>query len=503
MGDGGLWESEQPDSGDLERRARRPTQNMRNPKASIESAFTEIWSRTNAYVAGGGAVSAALISQWAMDRGLAVTNAQESVVGIFSPIPAVVLDIDGRKACFPLMGKSSPEWITRRAAADRTAELWKKVEWFGPLWVPMGKLGELLKAIEHHTGENAIQHFDYHLSTAYTLPFQAICIAQLLPKTRSLSVFAPLAREAYLAFYSGHRASSVAALIPVIEGGLKRIASATLELNPLDAIDKVVNRACDLAADLHFNGMWVPDSYRSIDFLFGQDERVFVFETFRRWIRGAFFQKTDNYSGVTSLNRHLFAHGSTTDWQQPSNFSRLIVAITTLGVIESWHDRTNAVPILFPEMNEDATLLWQQALMRGQLQMTLNLHEQAYFQAHGRLVPELPTDSGITLRKAILAEDAIKDLVRPLRDVGWSVQVTEPDDEALFVVATATRANSRLSVALLYSCATSNEVYRELASKTDVILYRGSPYHQASFACGVAVHVGPVAGWQPPRAPTN
>lgn len=430
-----------------------------------------------------------------------MTNAKEDVVGAFSSIPAVVLDIYGRKSCFPLIGKSSPEWIARRVAADRTAELWKKVEWFGPLWVPTGKLTELLKEVEHRTGKDAIQHFDYHLSTAYTLPFQAVCIAQLLPKTRSLSLFAPLAREAYLAFYGGYRASSVAALIPIIEGGIRRIASATPNLKPLEALDKVVDRACDLAADLHFNGMWVPESYRSIDFLFGQDERVFVFETFRRWLRDAFFLKTDNYSGVTSLNRHLFAHGSTTDWQQPSNFSRLIVAITTLGVIESWHDRTNAVPILFPKMNEDATLLWQQARLRGQLQMTLNLQEEAHFQAHGRLVPELPTDKGKTLRKAILADDAIKDLVRPLRDAGWNVQVTEPDEDAFFVVATATSANSRLSVALLYSCATSNELYRELASKTDAILYRGSPYQQASFARGVTVHVGPVAGWQPPRAP--
>lgn len=475
---------------------------MTSPKATLEKAFAGLWSRASAYVAEGGTVSAALISQWAMDRGLAVINAEEGAVGIFSPIPAVLLDTEGRRACFPMIGKSSPEWIARRAAADRTAELWKKVEWFSPLWVSNGKLRELLKAIEHRTGKDAIQHFDYHLSTAYTLPFQAVCIAQLLPKTRSLSVFAPLAREAYLAFYSGHRASSVAALIPVIEGGIRRIASATPDLNPLDAIDKVVDRACDLAADLHFDGVWVPDSYRSSDFLFGQDERVFVFETFRRWIRESFFQHTDNYSGVTSLNRHLFAHGSTTDWQQPSNFSRLIVAITTLGVIESWHDRTNAVPIFFPAMNEDATLLWQQALLRGQLQMTLNLQEQAHFHTHGRLVPKLPTDDGVGLRKAILADDAIKDVVRPLRDAGWNVQMTEPDEEALFVLATATCAGSRLAVALLYSCDTSNEIYQELAGKADAILYRGPPYQQSSFARGVTVHVGPVAGWQPPRAPT-
>jgi len=215
------------------------------------------------------------------------------------------------------------------------------------------------------------------------------------------------------------------------------------------------------------------------------------------------FQKTVDYSGATSLNRHLFAHGKTIDWQQPSNFSRLVVAITTLGVIEAWHDETNRVPILFPKMEEDATLLWQQALLRGKIQMNLNLHEQAIFQANGRLVPDLPTDSGVELRKAVLAEDAINDLVRPLRNAGWSVAVTEPDEAALFVIATATSGGSRLAVALLFSCATENDLYRELATQVNVILYRGAPYKQSSFASGIPIHVGPVAGWQPPHPPLS
>lgn len=469
-------------------------------KKSLEDHFRGLWSRIQS--PGGAAISPEVVEAFAADRGLNVTSVQECKVGLFRPIPAVVLDIEGQRACFPMITSADLEWKATRAKADDIADLWKKVEWFCPLWVSNEKIGQLLAAIKHRTGADAIQHFDYHLSTAYTLPFEAVCIAQLLPKTRSLAAFAPLAREAYLAFYSGHRASSVAALIPVIEGGIERIASATPGLNYLDAIDKVIDRACNLAADLYYEKMWVPPEYRSVDFLFGQDERVFVFETFRRWLKECFFQKIDNYSGVTSLNRHLFAHGKSQDWQQPSNFSRLIVALTTLGVIEAWHDETNVVPVLFPAMNEDATLLWQQALLRAQMQMALNMHEQQTFQTHGRLVPELPTDNGITLRKALLSEDAIKDLVRPLRDAGWQVHITEPDEAALFVIATATSGDSRLSVALLYSCASSNELYRELASKVDVILYRGSPYHQSSYAYGIALHVGPVAGWQPPRVPT-
>lgn len=468
-------------------------------KKNIEGDFSGLWARAQA--AGISSVSMESIEAWAMERGLTVTRLQERKVGLFRPIPAIVLDVEGHKACFPTICMDSHDWKMTRAAADHIAALWGKVEWFCPLWVSNKKMAQLLKAIEHRSGADAIQHFDYHLSTVYTLPFEAVCIAQLLPRTRSLAVFAPLAREAFLAFYSGHRASSVAALMPVIEGGIKRISSATPDLNYLDAIDMVINQACDRAADLYFENMWAPKEFRSVDFLFGQDERVFVFETFRRWLKGCFFQKIDSYNGVTSLNRHMFAHGKSNDWQQPSNFSRLIVAITTLGVIEAWIDKSNAIPLIFPEMDEDATLLWQQAQLRVQLQMSLNMREQATFQTHGRLVPELPTDDGVTLRKAILSEDAINDLVRPLRDAGWDVQVTEPDEAALFVITTAISGDSRLLVALLYSCASSNDLYRDLAEKVDVILYRGSPYSESSYASGVNIHVGPVAGWQPPRAP--
>ncbi|MGN7877250.1 hypothetical protein ACTJKJ_27150 [Roseateles sp. 22389] len=472
-----------------------------------EKLFRGFWCR--AQLPGSPALTQALLDEWARQKGMSVTSVQERSVGLFRPIPAIVLEADGRKACYPLISTDSAAWQANRAAADRTAALWNKVEWFCPLWVSNAKLGELLASIQHLSGEAALQQFDYHLSTAYTPGFLAVCIAQLLSKTRSLAVFAPLAREAFLAFYSGQRASSVAALIPAIEGGLQRIASATPNMKYKEAIDHTCDRACGLAADLYFERMWVPDEFQTKEFLFGQDERVFVFETFRRWLQEHFFQDLDKYSGATSLNRHLFAHGKSIDWQQPSNFSRLVVALTTLGVIEAWHDESNSVPILFPAMDTDATLLWQQAQLRVQLQMVLNLHEQAAFHAEGRLVPEMPTDDGVTLRKAVLSQSAIDDLVRPLREAGWSVSLTEPDDKALYVIATATAPatatseSQELAVALLYSCATDTALYRDLAERVDVILYRGPPFHQESYACGITRHVGPAAGWQPPVAPSR
>lgn len=279
------------------------------------------------------------------------------------------------------------------------------------------------------------------------------------------------------------------------------VSGATADLSVPDKVDRAIRPAIERAARLHFEGMWAPREYLTTEYLVGQDERVFFFETFRRWLHTSFFRRTSEYDGATWLNRHLFAHATSSSWQQSANFSRLVVALANLGVVESWHDESNQVSLFFPEMNDDSTLLWQQAMFHAEAQGILKRIIEKRYHDHGRLVPELPTDDGVLLRKAILAEDCINDLVRPLRDAGWSVDVGESDDRALYLTVVATADGEQVAVSLLYSCATANAIYRKLAEASNAILYRGAPYHQDQHAYGLVIHVGPVAGWQPPLAP--
>ena len=214
----------------------------------------------------------------------------------------------------------------------------------------------------------------------------------------------------------------------------------------------------------------------------------------------SFFCTTDDYRGVTWLNRHMFAHGTAASWQRPTNFARMVVALATLAAIESWYDASHSVSFFLPDMNEDSTLLWQQALLRGNVQMKLKLTELDHFRKHGHLVPPLPADNGVLLRKGLLSQQCMSDLVRPLRDAGWNVEVNDPDDKALYMTVDASHGDMLFSVALLYSCATENGIYKMLAKECVAVLYCGSPYKQDSFAYGISVHVGPVLGWQPPKA---
>jgi hypothetical protein len=277
-------------------------QKARRMMSDMDEHFQGIWRRA-LNESPLSALTPEVVESWAKERGLDVTKVEEREVGAFGKIPAIVLAVGDSRACFPKISvDDDPNWRSRRTLADAEAALWDKMEWFSPLWISKRDIAKILCTARHSSRQQALQWFHYHTSTLYTLPFQAMCIAQILPQARSLSELCPLAREAYLAFYSGYRASSIAALIPAIEGSLSRIASQSEQDVPIPTkIDRVIDRAIATAAKLHFEQMWVPRDYLDKDYLFGQDERVFAFETFRRWLRNSFFRNTSEYDGVTGL----------------------------------------------------------------------------------------------------------------------------------------------------------------------------------------------------------
>lgn len=465
---------------------------------SAKDRIRGLWCRAQGLPSYQG-LNSELIATWAHAVDLPVDTVEERSIGRFNSIPAVVLTTGDHIAAYPkVAAMGDPAWLLNKQRRDLEASLWSKVEWFLPFWTGHGDSREILAAVSCRDREEAIRHFNYHTSTIYTLPFQAICIAQLMPSCRSLDEFSPVIREAYLAAYSGYSASSIAALIPVIEGALRKMSGSSGDAPVREVVDRVCDRACLSASKLYYDGMWVPEEYTTPDYLFAQDELVFGFQTFREWLKSAFFKNSGEYDGVTWLNRHLFAHGASTLWQEGTNLQRLIVALATLGLIESWHDESHCVPLLFPRMNDDSKLLWQQALLRGAIQGVVTQHEASVYQEHGRLVPELPGDDGRLLRSAHLGDRCINELVRPLRDAGWQVKVGEPDEKGLWMKVEATSGEEHLAIGLLFSCATANQIYRDLASTCSAILYLGAPHQQESFAYGIDVHVGPVAGWRPP-----
>ena len=165
-------------------------------KEKLQAKFQGLWWRA-LKLSSLNDLTAETIAAWARKAGLNVLETVERDVGLFRTTPAVVLTTDGGVAYFPkISATDDPAWLANRRACEHVAALWAKVEWFAPLWVSHGRINELLRDIEHRSKEEEINHFDYHTSTIYVLSFQAVCIAQLIPRSRSLADFAPIAREA-------------------------------------------------------------------------------------------------------------------------------------------------------------------------------------------------------------------------------------------------------------------------------------------------------------------
>lgn len=465
-------------------------------RKTLEYAFNCVWGRFKG--SDQNHVNLEEIEGWATAKGLTVSEVERKNVGRFGKTDCVIIHTEHGSACLPVTTDANTEaWFKRNESYTKTAEIWAKLEWFAPFWICRKDVTTILRDCEHQTPEEAVKLFNFHTSTIYTLSFEAVCIEQIMGGAPCLADIRPLAREAYLAFYAGYKSASIAALIPAIEGAISAILpKETKSLATMERVNRAIAGAIRNAAELHFEGMWTPNSYKTTAYLFGLDEMIFAFETFRRWLQDSFFKNSDAYKGAARLNRHHFAHGLSPEWQQ-ANMSRLIVALATVGLVEAWYHQNSATTVIFPTVNKGSKLLWEQALLHGSAQMVIKLLEEKRYQENGLVVPILPTDDGATLRKALLMKDCIEDLVRPLRNAGWAIEFTD-DSSDLFLKVRATSGDRSFNVALLYSCGSDNALYKELEKDCVAILYRGGPYLQEYFARDVKAHVGPVAGWQPP-----
>jgi hypothetical protein len=123
--------------------------------SDIDSKFEGIWRRA-LNEPSLGALTPELIAKWASDKGLADPIAIARDVGRFHPTPSIVLEVGGRKACFPKSAHAGDQlWNIRRKAKDNEALPWGKMEWFMPLWLPMDKIRQMLSAVKHCTKERA------------------------------------------------------------------------------------------------------------------------------------------------------------------------------------------------------------------------------------------------------------------------------------------------------------------------------------------------------------
>lgn len=95
------------------------------------------------------------------------------------------------------------------------------------------------------------------------------------------------------------------------------------------------------------------------------------------------------------------------------------------------------------------------------------------------------TDPGAQIRLDALKREADRHMIEPLRNHGWEVSIEQATPGSDLMILSASRAGSVRRLALIYSSATDNNVYRSLAERVDQIYFQGQPYHLEQFARGI------------------
>lgn len=378
---------------------------------------------------------------------------------------------------------------------------WECIDWFIPPYISNGHISSVLSrtfSLCNVYKERALDEFEYALPSLYTIPDMCVFVEQVATESDVLSSHANTLRESILSFYTGYQSSATASLIPIVESALEklvdnqRVSGKHLKDRIEGLINNAINRVCLSSI---YNGVWVDEQYTRQDTICRLDDRALMFRIFGDWLKNSFFVNTKRYDKRSGLNRNIFSHGLSLVWQRTTNFHRLIGVLNAIVFLEYYLIPNSKIGLFYPEMNEQSNSLWEDVNVRINSQLFFKLKSSERTLRFGTKMPILTNDDGWLLRAGILEDSCMKGLVEKLRDKAWHCTVHDPLKEGEFIKVDAIKNERELKIALLYSCASSNHIYKKLEEECDVILYLGAPYNQNQYAYGIQKHVGPLQAW--------
>ncbi|ORJ64413.1 hypothetical protein B5717_22975 [Aeromonas hydrophila] len=466
------------------------------------------WDRFN----GSGQMSTVTIDEvrcFAEKRGLTVESVEEIEFGWTPRIKGIFIKTDAGSALYPRQKLDEIGIYNHNIAPNQNYEkFWNSVDWFMPLYIARGTIDDAIlstgiKITEHsHWNKKLLQsRFESCLTSIYTLGNILPITVQTLADSTTISKHLPIIKESILAFYSGMKVVAIASLIPIIEDILGAIlGEGDSDLDLVSKVNKCINLAHEKVIKLHIEkAEWIPPEYIDLSVMKVMNERSFILETIRYWLINSFYAQTSAYDNHSGFNRHFFAHAKSDVWQNTSNFFRAMGLIQALAFVECFAVEGSDVSIFPPEPDErhesfrlevlsclNTQIFKQQILQKLQIENNLPFNDTA-------------SDDGWLRRAATLSENMNNELIPRLREKGWQCHsFTDPVKEGEYISVNASKGNLEIKVALLYTCATGNEIYKELDKSCDFILYQGAHYHQESYSFGVTAKVLPLNAWISP-----
>lgn len=446
-----------------------------------------------------------------MDQGIEILEIEESRFGFNRSISAVKLKtLDNVTVLMPRHKLSEIQIYQNNILPFQKEEnFWTQVDWFLPVFMTPEQISEGFKITNLKIGyqdilprEELQNRFKEFFPTVYNFSNIIPITVQTFSDSIAISKHVPLIKESILAFYSGMKVTSIASLIPIIEDILNTIIEDSAEnLDLKTKVDRCMKRAIDNIKHDHILGVdWIPEEYVQDDVLKVMNERIRIIMLIGNWLKNSFYENTDNYQNTSGFNRHFFAHAKSEIWQNPTNFFRAMGLIQALAFIECFAMKQSKVSIFPPTLDRRSESFRNDVFACLNTQAIKNHILQQLQIDH--CLPFNPTasDDGWLGRAAILSTKMNDEIVKKLRDNGWQCHFFgQPIKSGEYITVQASKDSKNIGIALLYSCATDNAVYKELEKTCDYILYQGAPYHQSSYAHGVKKHVGPLNAWLTPN----
>lgn len=327
-----------------------------------------------------------------------------------------------------------------------------------------------------------------------------LVVNQVLPSSDIIKKHMPIIKESMLAFYSGMRVAAIASLIPIMEDILRSLVIEDEKSdNLIDNINKCFDAACANVFKIDINFVdWVPNEYASDVFLKATNERFFVLESIRDWLLNSFYVHSDNYNKYSGFNRHHFAHALSDIWHNNTNFFRAIGLIQALAFVECFARPKSKISILLPNPDEATKSFHLEIIACIETQAYKKLMINKIQSENGLPYNITASDDGWLLRSAVLSNLMDEKIVKSLRDHGWQCNnFIDPIKDGEYITVNASKDGKVIKIALLYSCASSRELYAKLNKDCDVIIFHGAAYRMKEYT-GMIDNVYPLNAWITP-----
>lgn len=226
-----------------------------------------------------------------------------------------------------------------------------------PLYIGEGTLSSAIYKIKDST--TPLDNANKWLFENFSLEVAIAYFNKYFTKSESFKKYQTIIFEAIEAFYLGYDHISIMSLFPVFEGGLRsffvRYADGDDTNTSADKFEKEIRRLIITWGSREIDGFdWHPgkgyDIETEIDFFTHINPQCDVINSTRSFFKNVIYKPTGGIN-EGSFNRHLTLHLLNSDFNEPSNFVRIFLALTHITFAESLMN--NNVPFFWQGIDDN------------------------------------------------------------------------------------------------------------------------------------------------------